>query len=269
MDGSVSLHTFLKCIRCFCTGDSHLFVFIVLAFTMIAGSCRKEDDAPPETCELVIGNYRNMIIDSTVQIIDAPYNGGDMISLDFDSNDTIDLRLVVACYGSPGIGVHYVSEIQSLNKNAAIHGFFTLDTAFLNKVISNFSDDYNIYQSITEYYSCRRKNPTDLVSSFGSAFHGLNLNPDDKLKLSDTFSADTVSFIYQHQSPQYMNVSNDTVFIHKSYYESDCHTVPYGKAIYLGFKFKGEQERLGWIKIVLQSECKITLLEYAIQNELP
>lgn len=269
MAGSVGLQTFLKNVRCFYNGNFRFFVIIAFAFTTIAGACRKENDPPPVTCEIVIGNYINMIIDSTVQIIDAPYNGGDMISLDFDSNDTVDMRLVVACYGSPGMGVHYVSEIQSLNRNATIYGVFTLDTVFLKKVISVFSDDYNIYQAITEYYSCRRKNPADLVSSFGSAFHGLNLNPDDKLKLSDTFSADTVSLIYQYQSPQYMNVSNDTVFIHKSYYESDCHTVPYGKAIYLGLKFKREKERLGWIKILLQSESRITLLEYAIQTEKP
>lgn len=245
----------------------HFIIISIILTASFVVSCSKEDNSIPEDKGIIIGNYEGMLVDDTVKVIDAGYNDGDMIYIDFDRNDTADLRLVVACWGSPGLGIHYMSEVEPLSPNTSLFGIFTMDTVFLDRDIGHYSDGYNNYQVTTEYYSCMRKSPADIVSSYGTDFHVVNLNFNENLKLTDTFSPDTVSFIYHSQSPQYTSVQNDTVFIHQSFYESDCYTVPYGEEIYLGVKFRDCNERLGWIKIILQSETKMTLLEYAIQKK--
>ncbi|NTW26468.1 MAG: hypothetical protein HGA37_17350 [Lentimicrobium sp.] len=236
--------------------------FIVLLLC----SCSKDNDSGPLSNEITIGNYKDMYVDGTVKTIDPPYNGYEEILLDFDKNDSADLRLLVVMYGSPGMGIRYMSEVQSLNKHTTFYGVYTTDTVFMNRVIGNFSDEYNNYQSITDYYSCRRKNTTDQIISIGNAFHALDLNKNDKLRLTDTFSAETVSFIYQWNSPLLDYFENDTVYRCSSYYEFDCHKMPFGQEIYIGFKFTHKVDHLGWIKIIVQSEANISLKEYAVQR---
>jgi hypothetical protein len=229
-------------------------------------SCQKENDTLSTNQEIIMGDYTGMIIDSTQKVIQSSYNYGEEIFLDFDLNDSADLELVVGEIGSPGMGVHYFSMVQPLNRKTALFGIFTIDTVFLKQVTGYYSDMYNNYKTITDYYCCWEKDPAYRVISCDSAFHALDLDFRDKLKLTDPFSVDTISFIYRWSCPILSNVENDTVVTRSSNYEFDCHSIPHGKEIYIGIKFKDNIERLGWIKLVV-GETKMTLKEYAIQRK--
>ncbi len=227
-------------------------------------SCGKNDDA--DSGKICIGNYHAMAVDSTEKTIEASYNNFDELILDPDRDDTADLRMVVAMYGSPGMGIHYVSEMQVLNDGVGIDGFFTLDTTFLERKIRIYEDDYNVYKSIVDNYSCRRKNLSDEIVGTRSEFYPVELKLNDVLSLSGLFAADTISFIYYWESPVYTYVENDTIIIRSGSTEKDCHRLPYGEAIYLGFRVSGDRERLGWIKMVLSSGAIITVKEVALES---
>jgi hypothetical protein len=235
-----------------------------LVLFLIFMSCKKENDV--DTDRIVIGDYHSMYVDSTEISIEASYNDFGEILLDLDLDDSADLRLVVAMYGSPGMGVHYVSELQPLDSWIMIYGAYSGDTTFLDRKIRIYQDEYNTYKSITENYSCQRKNQTDQVIRVETVFHPRVLEKDDILSLSDMFASDTESFIYQWSSPVYTYVENDTVIVESSNSLFDCHSIPYGKEVFLGFKLSGPADRLGWIKIILGSEARITLKEFAIQK---
>lgn len=241
------------------------FIWVILPAMMLPASCRKEEEPPQPATEIVIGDYSGMFSDTSQRAIEAPYNGYDEILIDLDDNDSADLRLLVVEYGSPGLGVRHMSEVESLNRNTAIYGVFTTDTTFLHRTVAYYSDDYNLYKVTNSWFRCRRYLPSDWVERVETRFHGLHLELGDKLSLSDTFSPDTVSFIYSSQSPVYYYVLNDTVCADNEYYQDDCYAVPFGRDIYLGILHKGASERLGWIRIVLQSN-RIILKEYAIQK---
>jgi hypothetical protein len=240
------------------------YALLISALFMV--SCRKDNNHGLSKQQIFIGNYSGMFVDSTVKTIEASYNGYSEILLDFDKNDSNDLRLVVALYGSPGMGVHPLSELQSLNSRLEFCGAYTHDTLFLSTVITNFSDEYNNYQSITDYYNCRKLNPDDEVFSTDTTFHITKLNRDDKISLSDFYASETISFVYFSFSPTLDFVRNDTVFRVSSQRITDCNALPYGQDIYIGIRLRGSVDRLGWIKILLHSENVTTLKEYALQN---
>lgn len=186
--------------------------------------------------------------------------------LDFDKDDTSDLRLLVAMYGSPGMGIHDIAELQSLNAGTILCGTTTADTIFLYRKTNVYYDDYNIYKVTEDHYSCRRESGDYQVLSSETDFHVLGMEFGDKLGVNDHFSEDTVSFIYNWSTPPCSDFENDTVRISSSYSRFDCHSFPYGEEIYLGFKLIGDPTRLGWIKLILESENKMALKEYAIQE---
>jgi hypothetical protein len=88
------------------------------------------------------------------------------------------------------------------------------------------------------------------------------------MSIAHVFLSDTVSFIYHEAYPGIPDIQNDTVVIHSSHYESDCHGLPFGTNIYLGFRFKDERDYLGWFRLILQEPARITLKEFAVQEEL-
>ena len=227
-------------------------------------SCEKEKNSTPD--DIVIGDYRSMYVDSTEISIEGSYNYSEEIRLDLDLDDSADLRLIVAMYGSPGMGIQYVSEVQPLNSTILMYGAYSDDTTFLDRLIRTYQDEYNTYKSITENYSCHHKNKSDQVIHAETAFHPLALEYGDILSLSGIFASDTESFIYQWSGPTYSYVENDTVCIETSNHLFDCHSIPYGEEVSLGFKLSGPAERLGWIKMIVASEAKITLKEFAIQK---
>ena len=227
-------------------------------------SCKKENDV--DTDKIVIGNYHSLYVDSTEISIEASYNDFGEILLDLDLDDSADLRLVVAIYGSPGMTFHYVSELQPLDSGIMMYGAYSGDTTFLDRKIRIYQDEYNTYKSITNNFSCHRENPTDQVIRVETVFHPLVLEKDDILGLSDLFASDTESFIYQWSSPVYTYVENDTVIVESGNSLFNCHSIPYGEEVFLGFRLSGPADRLGWIKLILGSEARITLKEFAIQK---
>ena len=229
-------------------------------------SCHKDDEDLPKDY-IVIGDYRGMIVDSTHVDLMAAYNSGMILKLDLDKNDSADFRLVVAEMGSPGMGVHAISQLESMNSSCRLYGNFSMDTVYLHQSHHIYSDEYNKYHSITSNYNCRKILPGDVVSGSKTDFHPGGLLKGQKLRMDDTFSADTVSFIYSWSGPVFYNVFNDTVFITYEYYSFDCHELPYGQDIYLGVRCGDVHPKLGWIKLALLSEDRVTLKELAIRKE--
>lgn len=242
-------------------------ILLLLAASLIlfVFSCKKDDDTHPIRDKLSIGVYKGLFVDSTAKSIESSYNNGQILNLDLNQNDTADLKFVIGMYGSPGMGVYYVSSLECLHNNIVLFGEFTRDTIFLKRNISYYSDEYNHYQVTANYFNCRQLDQQYDVFSIATNFHPLRLNKNDMLKRSDTFAADSISFIYSWNGWQSVNVSNDSVFVSSSHYDYGCHVLPYGENLYLGYKLTDTKERLGWIRFTLESATRITFKEYAIQ----
>lgn len=229
-------------------------------------SCNKDPQPALQTRLIVIGDYNNMLVDSMVKIIDAPYNGYEDIILDLNRDDTSDLRLLVAMFGSPGMGIHSISQLQPLHTGISFFGVNVIDSTFLDEDHFMFSDEYNNYHTIVSNFSCRRKSPWDRFLESGTCFHPRELKKGEKLDQTAIFASDTTSFIYSWFFHGIQTFENDTVFLHTGYYEFDCYRLPYNKAIYLGVKIQDSIVRLGWIQLVLESENRIRLKEVAFQK---
>lgn len=239
-------------------------VLVIASIFITVAACKKDNNPEPDNSAIKIGIHKGLEIDSTVIQLTASYNNGEQLQLDLNNNDTADVRLVVAMYGSPGMGVYYTSSLLCLNHKIKLFGAFFQDTVFLRQNISCFSDEYNNYHTTVNYYNCRKLDSLYQVFITRTDFHPLKLNPGEVLKRVDTFASDSISFIYSWSGGQSVDYSNDTVYISSSRYDYSCHALPYGEDIYLGFKFTDQTERLGWIRFVLGFNT-ITLKEYAIQ----
>jgi len=242
-----------------------ILLLLSACFIMLMFSCKKDEDPHPIKDKISIGVYKGLFVDSTAKSIESSYNNSQILDLDLNDNDTADLKFIVGMYGSPGMGVYYISGLQCLHHNIALFGEFAQDTVFLRRNISYYSDEYNNYQVTANYFNCRKLDSQYNVYSIATNFHPLRLNANDILKRSDTFAADSISFIYTWNGWQSVNFSNDTVYVSSSQYNYSCHGLPYNENLYLGFKLSDTKERLGWIRFTLESATRITLKEYAIQ----
>lgn len=236
----------------------------VLALLII--SCEKSKDENKADAAIKIGEYENMLVDSNKNIIESSYNHYQDIQLDVNHDQYPDVRLVVMEIGSPGMGIHYVSEIQPLTAAFELYGQYTIDTSFLQEQVSYSIDSNYVYQTSYYKHCCFRTLNSDRVESIMSAFHPLELAYHQTLSNTGTFSSDTISFIYSWSSPIISYFENDTAFVHQSTNLFNCHAIPYGTDVYLGFRFTDDQIHLGWLKLKLEAESRMQLKEWAIQR---
>jgi hypothetical protein len=126
-----------------------------------------------------------------------------------------------------------------------------------------------VYIYNTTIYSCMKISDADSIVKIapnqfrlkaktkGESINKAAFNKSDTVILSDEWYSQYVSPITQ----------NDTLIYNYVDYHSTCNSFPQDKILYVGIKVKTSNvEKIGWIKISISDNYKISILESAIQK---
>lgn len=239
-------------------------ILIISLLPALLSGCMKETEIRKQSIR--ISDPSGMIINDSARTITGMYNRPQTIKLDVNRDGIPDLSLTANIIGSPGMGQHPHASIQALHHELGFLGFLSKDTTYVNENIMISQDGNLVYHQTTFRFNCQKLSPFYNFYSTAENFHLKTLEPNDELQISNLFASDTVSFIYSWNSPIIPYFANDTVFTRQSYTNFSCFALPYNTDIYLGYNVLIDSNRLGWLKIRINSSSSLTLLEWAIQS---
>ena len=251
----------------------NILILIFALGLMFIISCNKEDDdnnnEPVVTpTEIEVGETENMLINYYDTTLIGEYNTLGTIKLDVDNDGNNDILLTSILWGSPEIGDHPRTTINCLNDQTELYGFNTNDTSFLNvhiKIVNGPGSSVEVHERHS--YTCHRIDESDSVLQITPAFKILPLDRGDILKLSDTFSSDSIVLTDDWYRTQQIvtGVSGDTTFYEYEVYYNDCNSFSSDEVKYIGIRMNDES-KLGWLRINISEKYKILILESAIQE---
>lgn len=242
------------------------FIGLILSTAVLFAACMKEE--PERREEIVIGEYGGMKLQHHDTILSGGYNqkAGYTIDIDLDGQD--DLMLISNIWGSPGMGQHPEADIVSLDKSLGIHGIVFQDTTFFyHKIDTFYYSKVEIY--IRNRYSCRREHPEDQVNRIRESLQPTVMKRGERLNRTDVFLSDTTLNLNYGSFGQWRELLStpDTLIVDEYYAFYDCHTFPDDEICWVGLrKETREGIKLGWLKIILTSHYKISILESALQE---
>ena len=244
-------------ISCFC--------FSILLIIM-AGSCEKESKSNPD--DLVeIGNYTGLRIDYHDVILVGGYHDRQEYEIDIDRDGVNDFQIMSNIWGSPGMGQYPEADIACLNRDSYFNVNHYSDTSFLH-----ISIDTHHYESVEIYirntFTCERIDAADSILKVKES-HYLNVfKKEDIISISDPWISDTLGLDYSWSS--YYDIydsSPDTIIYQVNTFDYNCHPFPGDEIRYIGIKkVSSELTRLGWIKLSISDNYKVSILETALQE---
>ena len=241
----------------------HMILIISILLALLSG-CMKETEIRKQSIH--ISDRSGMIVIDSAQTITGMYNQPQTVQLDVNSDGMPDLSLTANIIGSPGMGQHPYASILALHHELGFFGLMSNDTTYVNENIEISQDGNLVYHQTTFRFNCQKLSPFYNFYSTAENFHLKALQPNEDLEISGLFAADTVSFNYSWSSPIIPYFANDTVYTRQSYTDFNCFALPYNTDIYLGYNILTDSNRLGWLKIRINSSSSLTLLEWAIQS---
>lgn len=226
------------------------------------------DDSIDNHDQLTMGNESGMKITNYAEIIHGDYNSTQNFPIDIDDNGEADFQVSCEIWGSPAVGQHPRSYIQSLNPDFQLYGAYSNDTVFHNFTISSVEDPDAFYTLIHSHkYSCSRIDNNDSVISVSSSFKTPPLIKGSTISKEHSFKSEKALFIDDSYGfpPSTYTVNTDTVIGVYTSYIRECHNFPIGSVVYIGFK-NTKKSKMGWIRFMFTDEYNLLLLETAIQK---
>ena len=258
-----------------------LFFALVLAVFCGMASCKK----PSTPNSIVFGNTEDMIVKTYDSCLVYNYHSETSYYyeeytcrciIDINNDGTEDIGIVSTIgtnLDSPNLELISVTRLE-LDQNTCVscenvfHGdYFHLDSTFTS-----------VGDTILYYYSqcCEKESDDDVFDELSSFMNDvIPFYKGDLLSKNDYFYWPNTNL---HTQPHYyypscfhdqdLNVVQE-IYLNKQF---DCYNFPLDKETYIGVKTtnKDGTERLGWIKIYLESQPngthKLTQLETAIQK---
>lgn len=163
-------------------------LLVILAMLLWAGC---EDDKNERAPEIIIGNYKEMILQPHDTLLEGGYYSPVFFSIDLDNNGMADLEFESVVVGSPGMGGIEKSILRTLHDNVEILGIHSSDTLFWHKTIEINDDAFPVEKHQTSILSCQRIDETDLVSWIDPVFKIRAFNADENMSINSSFLADT------------------------------------------------------------------------------
>ena len=249
---------------------------LLIALLFILQSCNKEENnlinIKTDKSNLEIGSTLNMIYNYYDTIVGAGYQNEMSLELDLNNDQNPDITLLYSHYGSLGLGSVPETKIMCLNSNIKLLGYFENDTVFLDTADFYINENYDPIWHIRRYnYRCTRRNELDsIIGIKEDVFKLIPLNRDDIIKSTDIYSSDSVLLYesnYGSYGPYFYEYTEDTVFGIDSYHYKNCNNFSKNNFGYIGLKIiDDENEKLGWIKLIMMNEGIVMLIESAIQK---
>ncbi|MEI6823670.1 MAG: hypothetical protein WCL51_17195 [Bacteroidota bacterium] len=247
------------------------YIYLIIGAFICIISCKKEVSLPDENNSIIIGKTSGLLTKTYDAVLIGEYNGLKSFDLDVNGDNIPDFRFTSEIWGSPGLGQHPQSRLLCLNNNSLIFGYLNTDTTYLD-----FQSDTSYGQNMTPVYiynttiySCMKISDADSIVKIapnqfrlkaktkGESINKAAFNKSDTVILSDEWYSQYVSPITQ----------NDTLIYNYVDYHSTCNSFPQDKILYVGIKVKTSNvEKIGWIKISISDNYKISILESAIQK---
>ncbi len=237
----------------------------MLLTCMLITSCNNLSRDQPEP-EIRMGDANHILVNHHDTTLHSRYHEAQTLDLDIDSDGINDLQIGYEIWGSPGLGQHPRSTIGCLHDAIQLAGVYTFDTTFLNRGIW-VEDEPGSQVEVWEYfnYVCHRIDQADSILSVKPAFHMKTFERDEKLRLNDSFLADTLTLYEDYFAyPPVSWESGDTMYHKSEVYGNDCCDLPMDETHFIGIKMT-EGPRLGWIRLGVFGYYKILVLESAIQ----
>ncbi|MHC1776037.1 MAG: hypothetical protein AB9834_11560 [Lentimicrobium sp.] len=166
------------------------------------------------------------------------------------------------------MGQHPEADIASLGTQFYFNMIEFQDTSFLHTQNDTFyGNQVEIY--LRKYNTCSRMDLNDSILSISDNHFVKVLERNQTVSANDLWMSDTLDL--NHHWFSYYNIlgssSPDTLKIEEITYFYDCHSFPNDKIAWIGIGKKDTDGiRLGWIKIGISENYKITIFETAIQD---
>ena len=243
-----------------------LYIFIIL-FSLL--SCNKEDVFERES-SIHIGTITDEIIVTTMEYPDtlrAEYNVNDELAIDLNRDGQNDIKIACWFSGSPGWGTDNGSYIEPMDNNSNILSFEKKDTVFYyHGQDTVYHDNFTEIFNSTFYESVNRHN-SDSIYSITERSYSLFLGEQDILNLDGNWKNEKMTFRATGtgggQNEQTNDLENNIIYYDWATNYKLYGTWPIGEINYIGIKY---YDRIGWIKIKLESYSSIIVYEYALQK---
>jgi len=247
--------------------------FLSTTLFFLLFSCEEENRESNSREYLSMGVYETMEVISYDTLLAGGYN--EMVSMDLDVNhDNIyDFQISSKIWGSPGLGMHPLTVIKSLDPGSMLSVRTFDDTIYVRYSIYIYYGENGVPVSIynSTSYFCGIPESTDSIFSIEPDQIAINYyskgesisNSDEfrsvEIELSDDQSAYTEGPV--------SNIDGDTLRYWSVFSYTSCNSVPNDQVVYFGTKIQNNGEtKLGWIKLVLIREAEVLVLETAIQE---
>ena len=247
----------------------NLIYLTAICFCLI--TCKKDNQPEISSYKIVCGTKTDVIIHDYDSILIGSRYVVKSFDFDVNSDGSADFQLTSEIYGSAGQGYHPRAKLLCLNSNCMINGYLSSDTIFKNFQSDTIYDSFQEKVKITNrtIYSCERIDNADSIKQIQTdQFKYLSKNKGDYLDKSEFFKSTTITLSDEWSSSFELPVNhNDTII--ENYYQNHytCHSFPSDVIQYIGIKIKdGKNDKIGWLKISISENYKISIWESAIQK---
>lgn len=241
-----------------------------MAACLFLVTCTKDKGTTSSTDNFVVGITTDLLTKQYDTVLTGDYHKRVYLDLDLNDDKYPDFRLTSEVWGSPGLGEHPRSTIIPLNPACELLGFLKNDTSYLHRSTTTTigaNNTVSIYNAAV--YSCRQIAANDSITNVQlDQFKLIPKKKGDQLVKSDFFKSDTCTLMDdRYNYPTLSSTSNDTTVYNATSFDFTCNSYPGDVISYIGIKIKGAQsEKLGWLKLSISDQYKISILESAIQK---
>lgn len=244
------------------------FIPLFLLLLIITVTCVK-DDQSYDISKIVIGDYSNMILRSYNDTVNSGYGNPDCY-IDIDGDQTNDIKIACGTWGSPGMGYHGFTDINTLHADVQFYQTNRTDSIYYHHEIDT-NGTTTMFIRHYKTYGCVKISEADTLSFVKSPeVKTTTLQNGDIIYKSDLFASDSIfvsdsSYSYPPHPVYYYGDTLVVSYFHRDNY--GCVDCPAGKSKYLGVKLlTNGVERLGWIKLDVFGSNKVAVIESAIQR---
>jgi len=244
-------------------------LILFMTALIFASGCEKDNNSQIQSDKIQLGSIADLLINAYDTVLISDYNDFKSIELDIDRDNSADYAIISEYWGSPLLGQRQQSRFLSINSNNQIAGYINVDTIYISLKADTLIGEGSVYIYNTTTYSCSRMDENDSIQEVvPNQFKILPKWEKEYLSKTDLFSSDTLILCEEaytvHNSSVYQN---DTSYSYLTRYNNYCGNFQPDVIQFIGIKIGGlKSEKLGWIKLSIRENYKITILESAIQK---
>ncbi|HCE57701.1 MAG TPA: hypothetical protein DER09_07760 [Prolixibacteraceae bacterium] len=250
-------------------GTGKLILLLILTGTIFK-SCNLVDNNESDFPDwFVIGNSKETS-HKIYQSLQVSTRSANSLFVDVDDDGKNDFEFYTESTMSAGLGYEAIMELKCLNESFFVSCNELYDSLYLKTDTSFVNADNLVKVYIWRKITCAKIDEKYKPYAKETIYYPMSYLAGDTLFYNDYFVSDTFKLLYN--PPDYpVSMSgvrkNDTI-TYNSTTRDYCFLFRYSPGIFIGFKKKADKtEYLGWLKISILDDYKLTILESAIQEK--